>query len=110
MHLVSLAWTVLSRTSAKSPARKPLVNMQLGSSDDPSFMTLMTSRRRMIIFCPKNESSPLLSLNRSWFTDPTSLRRSQAFGFPFGLVCRLCRLRKFSREHLSCLVYLVCEP
>src|SRR5438128_1555197 len=72
-------------------------------------MTLMTSRRRMIIFCPKNDSSPLLSLNRSWFTDPTSLRRSHAFGFPFELVCSVCRLRKFIRQHLSCLVYLVGE-
>src|SRR5205807_3075817 len=75
----------------------------------PSRMMRITSRRRMIIFCPKNESSPLLSLNRSWFTDPTSRRRSQAFGFPFGLVCRLCRLRKFIRQHLSCLVNLVGE-
>src|SRR6266700_2637602 len=41
----------------------------------------------MIIFWPKKETSPLLSLNRTWFTDPTSLRRSHAFGLPFGLVC-----------------------
>src|SRR3989440_6062988 len=34
MHLVSRAWTVLSRTSAKRPAREPLVNIQLGCSED----------------------------------------------------------------------------
>src|SRR2546422_11297015 len=73
----------------------------------PSLMILITSRRRMIIFCPKNESSPLLSLNRSWFTDPTSLRRSHAFGFPFGLVCSFWYLLKFFRQHLCSFVHFV---
>src|SRR5206468_11580399 len=75
----------------------------------PSLMIRMTSRRRMIIFCPKNESSPFVSLNRGWFTDPTSLRRSQAFGFPFGLVCSFWYLLKFFRQHLRSLVYFVGE-
>src|ERR671922_2001378 len=60
------------------------------SLSSPSLITLITSRRRMIIFWPKNETSPLLSLNRTWLTEPTSRRRSHAFGLPFGLVC-ICR-------------------
>src|SRR6266571_3915493 len=79
------------------------------SLSSPSLITLTTSRRRMIIFWPKNESSPLLSLNRSWFTDPTSLRRSHAFGFPFGLVCSFWYLLKFFRQHLCSFVYFVGE-
>src|SRR5438094_8240203 len=35
IHLVSLAWTVLSSTSAKIPARNPVVNKQVGTSDWP---------------------------------------------------------------------------
>src|SRR5690349_9377333 len=61
----------------------------------------------MIIFWPKNETSPLLSLNRSWLTDPTSLRRSQALGLPFGLVCTLGHLHKLLRQQLDRFTHLM---
>src|SRR6266581_4953532 len=74
-----------------------------------SLMTLTTSRRSMIIFWPKNDTSPLLSLNRTWFTDPTSRRRSHAFGRFFGLVCSCWNLREFFRQEFDRLVHLVSE-
>ena len=72
-------------------------------------MTLTTSLRSMIIFWPKNDISPLLSLNRTWFTDPTSLRRSHAFGRFLGLVCSCWYLRKFFRQEFYRLVHFVSE-
>ena len=74
-----------------------------------SLMTLTTSLRSMIIFWPKNDISPLLSLNRTWFTDPTSLRRSHAFGRFLGLVCSCWYLRKFFRQEFYRLVHFVSE-
>src|ERR671922_1247374 len=79
------------------------------SLSSPSLITLTTSRRRMIIFWPKNETSPLLSLNRTWLTLPTSLRRSQALGLPFGLVCTLRRLLQNISQQLHRLIHLMGE-
>src|SRR5207249_8031234 len=71
-------------------------------------MTRKKSLLRMIIFWPKNATSPLLSLNRSWLTDPTSRLRSTGVGRR-GLVCDFRRLPQLSHEALSCSGYLVCE-
>src|SRR6266487_4837985 len=75
----------------------------------PSLITLTTSRRRMIIFWPKKETSPLLSLNRTWFTDPTSRRRSHAFGLPFGLDCTGWYLLDFFCQQFNRFVHFVSE-
>src|SRR3970040_2013493 len=78
------------------------------SRSKPSRITRNTSLLSMIIFCPKKETSPRLSLNLSWLTEPTSLLRSTGDG-RFGLVCNLRCLPQPSCQRLRRLTHFVGE-
>src|SRR5712692_4045447 len=92
----------LARKERKGAAWSPTI------LSNPSRITRNTSRRRIIIFCPKKDTSPCLSLKRSWFTEPTSRRRSQAVG-RFWLGCNLGCLPEFPYQRLCSLADLMSE-